>query len=149
MHRVTLLVDKKEVATDAQSITLKVDGLAVYKSEPTNFRKEMAKAGNLKSLTMQTFLKAAGSAFGHSDRFGILENIMESPKLYSQLRKTSKMTSPNLNYHLKKLIDGWIVYKAENGKYAVTILGELLLKHFQRFIRETEKLQRRLNSGEN
>ena len=134
---------------DAQSINLKIDGLTVYQSKPTDFRKEMAKAGNLKSLTMQTFLKAADSAFGHPDRFRILERIAESPKLYSQLRRTFKMTSPNLNYHLKKLVDGWVAYKAENGKYAVTILGELLLKHFQRFIRETEKLQRRLNSGEN
>lgn len=144
LHRVDLIIDGKEITMDAQSVTLKINGVPVYKSKSTGFWKEMEKVGDLHFLSIQALLKAADAAFSHTDRFRIFESLLESPKAYNHLKKDFEMTSANLNYHLKRLIDGWIAYKADNGKYATTILGELLLKHFRRFNQEVEHLQRKV-----
>jgi len=129
---------------DAQSVTLKINGVSVYKSKPTDFWKEMGEVGDLRFLSIQALLKAADAAFSHTDRFKIFQSLLESPKAYSQLKRDFEMTSPNLNYDLKRLIDGWIVYKADNGNYAATFLGELLLKHFRRFNQEVDRLQHKV-----
>lgn len=144
LNRVDLIVDGKEITMDARSVTLKINGVSVYKSKPTDFWKEMGKVGDLRYLTIQALLKAADAAFSHADRFRIFQSLLKSPNAYNQLRKDFEMTSANLNYHLKRLIDGWIVYKADNGKYAATILGELLLKHFRRFNQEVERLRHKV-----
>jgi len=80
-----------------------------------------------------------------SETIHILKSLAESPKSFTEIKELLDTTSATTNFHLKTLIKGTIVYKDENGRYALTLLGELLLDYFSRFLEEANRLHRAID----
>ena len=141
LRKVDIIIDKKEIASKGNEIELKIDGVKVYSTrDPCGTRKSDIE--NLQWASVKHFLKASDSAFSHSDRFLIVKSLIESPKSFTQIKELLSTSSANTNFHLKKLIEGMIVYKDENGRYALTLLGELVLNYFSKFLEEASLLQK-------
>jgi DNA-binding HxlR family transcriptional regulator len=125
--------------SNGQRIDLRVDGRRVY-STKNSCPKTNLEIGNLDWSVLEYFLKIASSAFGHVDRFRIIKYIAESPKSFSEIKKLLKAQSPTVNFHLKTLSDQTLILKNENGKYALTLMGESVLDYFADFIKEANCL---------
>lgn len=135
-HWVELTIDGKTIKTEAKNLSLKIDDLSVYQ-----FPNIKTKSGKLQTASLGFFLRSAKAAFAHDERFEIIRSLTESPKTFSEIKKVFDTPSPTLNFHLKKLTKSWVVYKRKDGKYALTLLGELLLSYFSKFLDEAAKLQ--------
>ena len=144
-RKVDVIIDGKKITSKAKKIELKIDGVKVYSTDdPSNTSK--ANIGDLQWTSVKYFLKASDSTFSHSDRFRIVRSLVESPKSFTEIKELLSTTSATANFHLKKLIDGMIVYKDENNRYALTLLGELVLDYFSRFLEEANHLQKTIDS---
>ena len=143
-RKVDIVIDGKKITSEGKQIELKIDGVKVYSTrDPYDANK--ANTEDLQWTSVKYFLKASDSAFSHSDRFRIVKSLAESSKNFTEIKKLLSTTSATTNFHLKKLIDGMIVYKDENGRYALTLLGELVLDYFSRFLEEANLLQKVIN----
>lgn len=127
--------------SNGNEIELKVDGVKVYSTHDPCGRKK-SDIENLQWASIKYFLKASDSAFSHSDRFLVVKSLIQSPKSFTQIKELLRTSSATTNFHLKKLIDGMIVYKDENGKYALTLLGELVFDYFSKFLEEANLLEK-------
>lgn len=136
-HFIELSVDGKTIKTQAKTLSLKIDDLPVY-----NFPHTRTRNRKLRTFTLKFFLRSVKAAFGHDDRFEIMRNLVESPKTFGEFKDILDIPSPTLNFHLKKLTETWVVYKRKDRKYAITLLGELLLSYFSKFFEEAAKLQK-------
>lgn len=142
-RRIDVTIDGKKITSKGKKIELKVDGEKVY-STVNSADKLEPDVKNLEWISVNSLLKASNSAFGHNDRFNIVKSLVESPKSFTKIKKLLTTTSPTVNFHLKKLIDGMIVYKDENGNYTLTLLGELLFEYFSGFMKEALLLNREI-----
>lgn len=125
--------------SQGEKVDLRVNGKRVYSTEKscpdTNFE-----IGNLDGAVLKYFLRIATSAFGHADRFRIIKHLAESPKSFSEIKKMLEAQSPTVNFHLKTLVDKTLVLKDENGRYTLSLMGELVLDYFADFIKEANCL---------
>ena len=138
-RKVDIIIDGKKITSKGKKIELKIDGRKVYSTDnPHNTNKSVIE--DLPWASVESFLKASDSAFSHVDRFRIAKSLVESPKKFTEIKKSLDTTSATTNFHLKTLINGIIVYKDENGRYALTLLGELVLDYFSRFLEEASLL---------
>lgn len=144
-RKVDVIIDGKKITSKAKKIELRIDGVKVYSTgNPRNTNKSDIE--DLAWTSVKSFLKAADSAFSHSDRFRIVKSLAKSPKIFTEIKELLNTTSATANFHLKKLIEGMIVYKDENGKYALTLLGELIFDYFSNFLAEANLLQKAIDS---
>jgi len=144
-RKVDVIIDGKKITSKAKKIELKIDGVKVYSTDdPSNTNK--TNIDDLQWTSVKYFLKASNSTFSHSDRFRIVRFLVESPKSFTEIKDSLSTTSATTNFHLKKLIDGMIAYKDGNGRYALTLLGELVLDYFSRFLGEANHLQKAIDS---
>ena len=144
LRKADIVIDGKKITSEGKKIELKIDGVKVYSTDdPSNTNK--ANIEDLQWTSVKYFLKASDSAFSHSDRFRIVRSLVGSPKSFTEIKELLSTTSATANFHLKKLIDGMIVYKDGNGRYALTLLGELVLDYFSRFLEEANRLQKAIN----
>jgi DNA-binding HxlR family transcriptional regulator len=134
-RRIDVTIDDKKITSKGKKIELKIDGEKVYSTD-TSADKSESDIKASEWVSVKSLIKASNSAFGHNDRFRIVKSLVESPKSFTEIKNLLTTTSPTVNFHLKKLIDGMIVYKTENGNYALTLLGELLFEFFSRFLKE-------------
>lgn len=144
-HLIDIIIDGRRLKTQGEEIVLQVDGRSVYRS--TTVLQQGLKSNkidDLKVSALRFFLEAAESSFGHMERFKIVRTLSESPRTFSEIKRLLSMTSATADYHLRKLVDSLILYKDESGRYALTILGELILDYFSKFIDEAESLQKTL-----
>jgi hypothetical protein len=142
-HKVDVIIDDKRIATNGERVELKIDGVKVFsQSNPSENSKSDTK--NLQWTSVKFFLKASDSAFSHSERFRILKYLTESPRSFTEIKELLGATSATADFHIKKLVDGMIVYKNDNDRYALTLLGELVLDYFSRFLKEASRLQEKL-----
>lgn len=139
-HKVDIMIDGKKITSMGKKIQLKIDGMEVFSTVDSYNMKFHFE--DLQWTSMKHFIKASDSSFGHINRFRIVKSLSESPKSFTEIKQLLDTTSANANFHLKTLIDGTIVYKDENGKYALTLLGELILNYFSRFLAEASQLQK-------
>jgi len=140
-RKVDVIIDGKRITSEGKEIELKIDGVKVYSTgDPYDTKKSDIK--DLQWTSIKYFLKASDSAFSHIDRFRIVKSLAESPKSFTEIKELLSTTSATANFHLKKLNDGMIVYKNENGRYALTLLGELVLDYFSKFLEEAVLLQK-------
>jgi len=144
-RRVDVIIDQKKITSKGKKIELKIDGLKVYSTKnPSQTNKSDTK--DLQWASIKSFLKAADSAFSHSDRFRIVKSLAESPRSFTEVKDMLNTTSATTNFHLKTLTNSVIVYKDENGRYALTLLGELVLEYFSKFLEEASLLQKSVES---
>ena len=155
-RRIELILDGKKILTHARSFELKIDGTPIYRFTESIFQANKSKSrveeldiDKLKVLSVQTLLKGANAIFGHVDRFKIVRIISDSPKSFTEIKRALNISSSTASFHLKKLIEDAIIYKTEEGKYAVTLLGKLLLDFFSRFLFEVERLGKPYFSRDN
>jgi DNA-binding HxlR family transcriptional regulator len=144
-RKVDIIIDGKKITAKAEKIELKIDGLKVFSTRDQH----VADKHDIKDLqwpSIKSLLKTADAAFSHSDRFRIVKSLGESPKSFTEIKEFLKTTSATTNFHLKRLANGMIVYKDENGRYALTLLGELVLSYFSDFFEEAKDLQKELSS---
>jgi len=138
-RQIDVVIDGKHFMSSGHKVNLRVDGKKVYSTEnscpDTNFE-----IGNLDWTVLKYFLKIASSAFGHVDRFRIMEYLAESPKSFSEIKKLLKAQSPTVNFHLKTLAGETLISKNENGKYALTLMGELVFDYLADFLKEANCL---------
>jgi len=139
-HKVDIIIDGKKITSMGKKIQLKIDGMEVFSTVDSYNMKFHFE--DPKWTSIKYFIKASDSSFGHINRFRIVKSLSESPKSFTEIKQLLDTTSANANFHLKTLIDGTIVYKDENGKYALTLLGELILNYFSRFLAEANQLQK-------
>jgi DNA-binding transcriptional ArsR family regulator len=135
-HLVELIIDGKKIKTEANDLLLKIDNLSVYQ-----FPNIKTNSSKIQTISLKFLLRSANAAFGHDERFEIVRSLAEFPKTFSEIKEIFDMPSPTLNFHLKKMTKSWVVYKNRDGKYAMTLLGELLLNYFSKFLEEAAKLQ--------
>jgi DNA-binding transcriptional ArsR family regulator len=128
-------------------IGLKIDGIKVYSTDDSRSKADF-KVEDVEWEGLESFLVASVSAFGHIHRFRIVKFLAESPKSFTEIRKLLEATPPTTNFHLKALVDGTIVFKDENGKYALTLMGELILDYFTCFLKEANRLRNGLEQQE-
>lgn len=141
VRKVDILIDGRKFTSTGERIELKVDGSRVY-SSVAHDKNNKIPVNDLGWASVKTLLKASDSAFGHVDRFRIVRLLAESSKSFTEIKEMLNATSPTANFHLKTLIDGMIAYKDENGRYALTLLGELILKYFSDFLVEADVLSK-------
>jgi DNA-binding transcriptional ArsR family regulator len=137
-RQIEVIIDGKHLMSKGQRVDLRVDGKKVYSTEnclDTNFE-----IGTLDWTVVEYFLKIASSAFGHVDRFRIMRCLAESPKSFSEIKELLKTQSPTVNFHLKTLSNEALILKNENGKYALALMGELILNYFSDFLKEASCL---------
>jgi DNA-binding transcriptional ArsR family regulator len=145
-HLIDVIIDGRSLKTQGKDVILQVDGRSVYRSTAPRSELRSNQIDDLKISVLKSFLEAADSSFGHIDRFRIVRSLSESPKAFSEIKRLFSLTSATADYHLKRLVDSLIIYKDESGRYALTLLGELILDYFSRFINEAENLQKALIS---
>lgn len=143
---IDLLIDDRKMTTKASKIELKIDDKTLFKFDGSGQDREFKLEKidlekNFQAFTMHSLSQAMNSAFGHPYRFRILMSLRSSPKSFTEVKKLLKVSSPTVDYHLDKLVKGWIVSKDEKERYSLTILGELMLEFFSQFLKEAEKLQ--------
>lgn len=143
-HKVELVLDGKVITTTGKRVVLKIDGNSVYDFDSFGGKIEFD-LDEFEVSTIKFLLRAANSAFGHADRFQIITNCAEQPKTFSEIKKLLRLTSPTLDYHLKRLIESWVLYKNEQQNYALTLLGQLILGYFSDFIREARELKNQIH----
>lgn len=143
-HKISLLVDKKEIATEGREVELKVDNLPVYRLEDVNwerrFRGQKVEIEDFEAFYVTFLLKAANSIFGHPDRYKLARTLMISSRSFTDLQNLFKMTAPTLDFHLKKLVSGLVVEQNESKKYSLTIIGEMLLEYFSQSLQEARNI---------
>jgi hypothetical protein len=144
-RRVDIIIDDKKITSKAKEIELRIDGMKVFSTVNTH---NMGKnhIDNLQWTSVKSLLRASDSTFSHIDRFRIVKSLLESPKSFTEVKQLLNTTSATANFHLKTLINGTIVYK-EDGRYALTLLGELVLDYFSRFLQEADRLQNMIDLG--
>lgn len=143
-RKVDVIIDGKKITSKGKKIELKIDGVKVYSTRDfIDLDKPDVK--DLQWTSIKYLLRASDSAFSHSDRFRTVKSLAESPKSFTEIKKLLSTTSATTNFHLKKLVNEMIVYKDENGRYALTLLGELVLDYFLRFLEEANLLQKAIN----
>lgn len=146
-HSIELVIDGKGVKTTGRKVVLKIDGEPVYDFDSLHGTYE-PDLDELEASAFRFLLESANAAFGHAHRFRITISCGEQPKTFSELKKSFKMTSPTLDYHLKRLTESWVLYKNEEEKYALTLLGQLILHFFSKFFHEARKLKKELQNEE-
>lgn len=124
---------------------MKIDGIRVFSTNDRFCGKEQA-ANDVEWRSIKSLLKTANSAFSHSDRYQIVRSLAETAKSFTDVKSLLGTSPATTNFHLKTLTRGMIVYKDENGKYALTLMGELVLGFFSNFLEEALKLQKELPS---
>jgi len=139
--KVDIIIDGKKITSKGKEIELKIDGVKVY-STRDSYDTNKSDIEDLQWTSVKYFLKASDSAFSHIDRFRIVKSLAESPRSFTEIKELLSTTSATANFHLKKLINGMILYKDENGRYALTLLGELVLEYFSKFLEEAILLQK-------
>ena len=144
-RKVEAIIDGKKIMSEGKKIELKIDGMEVYSTDKSCATNK-SNVADLQWTSVKTFLKASDSAFSHIDRFRTSKSLTEAPKSFTEIKQLLSATSATTSFHLKKLIDGMIVYKDENGKYALTLLGELVLNYFSKFLEEASLLQKSIES---
>jgi len=143
-RKVDVTIDGKKITSNGKKVELKIDGVRVYSTaHPSGTDK--AEIKDLQWSSIRYLLKASDSAFSHEDRFRIVKSLVESPMSFTEIKKLLDTTSATANFHLKKLIAGMIAYKNENGRYALTLLGELVLDYFSKFLEEASLLEETMN----
>lgn len=145
-YTIDLLIDDKKMTTEAAKIELKIDGKTLFKFDDSAQSREFKLENfdlkkNFQAFTMQSLSQAINSAFGHPYRSRIVMSLRSSSKSFTNIKKLLKVSSPTVDYHLNKLVEGWIVSKDEKERYTLTILGELILKFLSQFMKQAEKLQ--------
>lgn len=143
-RKVDIIIDGKKITSKAEKIELKIDGIRVY-SAGNRYGADKSDIKDLQWSSVKSFLKAADSAFSHSDRFRIVKSLAESPRSFTEIKDLLNTTSATTNFHLKTLVNSMIVYKDENGRYALTLLGELVLGYFSNFLEEAKHLQKEID----
>jgi len=144
-RKVDIIIDGKKITSKAEKIELKIDGISVY-SVGNRYEADKSDVKDLQWSSVKSFLKAADSAFSHSDRFRIVKSLAESPRSFTEIKDLLNTTSATTNFHLKTLVHSMIAYKDENGRYALTLLGELVLDYFSSFLEEAKRLRREITS---
>jgi DNA-binding HxlR family transcriptional regulator len=146
-QNVDVAIDGKHFASKGKRIALRINGKKVFSTEDlcpsANFKIE-----DVEWESLESFLQTASSAFGHIDRFRIVKFLSKSPKSFTEIKKLLEVTSPTVNFHLKALMDGTVIFKNEARKYALTLMGELLLDYFADFLKEANSLQNELYQQE-
>jgi len=140
-RKVDVIIDGQKITSEGKEIEFRIDGLKVYSTEDF-YNGEKSDIKDLRWTSIKYFLKASDSAFSHGDRFRIVMSLAESPKSFTEIKELLSATSATTNFHVKRLIDGMIVFKDENGRYALTLLGQLVLDYFSRFLEEANVLQK-------
>lgn len=143
-RQIDVIIDGKHIMSKGHRIDLKIDGKKVYSTEDT-CQVEDLKTEDFDRESIEYFLRVASSAFDHVDRFRMMKYIAESPKSFTEIKKLLEAQSPTTNFHLKVLIDETLVYKNEHGKYALTLMGKLVLEYFAGFLKEANCLRDVLN----
>ena len=136
---IDVIVDGKKIRTSGREIVLKIDGKTVYSSDNPIFEFDDNKE-KIKISTVQALIKAANSVFGHNDRYRIINSLVESSKTFTEIKELFNMTSATADYHIKRLSDGLLIYKDENRRYAPTVIGELIIEYFSKFLQATENI---------
>ena len=127
--------------SEGKRIEFRVDGMKIYSTgDLTDASKCTVEDLQWKSIVY--FLKASDSAFSHSDRFRTVMALSESPKSFTEIKELLSAAPATTSFHLKKLIEGMIIHKNENGRYDLTLLGQLVLGHFSKFLEEASALQK-------
>jgi len=142
-HKVDMIIDGRKITSKVNDIELKIDDVKVYSTKHRYNHKKSSKDFTWTSI--KSFLNASDSAFSHIDRFRIVRSLSESPKTFTEIKQLLNATSATANFHLKTLINGMIVYKDKDGKYALSLLGELVLDYFSTFLEEANRLQKTIN----
>lgn len=146
-RKVDITIDGKKIKTVAKDIELTIDGRKVLSTNDLNQTNSFC-IEDLQWTSLKALLNASDSAFGHIDRFRIVKSLGENLMSFTEVKELLNTTSPTANFHLKTLLNGTIVYKDENGKYALTLLGDLILDYFLKFLEEANRLQNTINSRE-
>ena len=138
-HKIDLIIDGKKIQSQGQDIKIKIDDKNIFDTRfPSN--KEESDLVDFPLETVKSFLKSSNSVFSHIDRYRLVTSLTESPKSFTEIKTMLNAKSPTTNFHLKTLINGMIIYKNENGRYALTILGESVLDYFSKFLEEATKV---------
>lgn len=143
-RKVDVIIDGKKITSKGKRIELKIDGVKVYSTRDSS-DPDRPDVKDIQWTSIKYFLRASDSAFSHGDRFRIVKSLAELPKSFTEIKKQLSTTSATTNFHLKKLINGMIVYKDENNRYTLTLLGELVLDYFSRFLEEASLLQKAID----
>ncbi len=145
-RQIDVSIDGKHFLSEGERIDLRVNGKKVYSTEKS-CNDEGISIKKLDDWTVVNyFLKIALSAFGHPDRFKIISYLAESPKAFSEIKKLLGSQSPSINFHLKSLVNETLIFKDENGKYALSLMGELVLDYFSNFIKKVSCLNNTVNT---
>lgn len=136
---VDIVIDGKRLSSEAQEIELRIDGIKVYPARNHYTSKEES-FEELELDSLNALLKAATSVFSHPNRFRAVKSLAESSKSFTEIKGILGSTSPAINFHLKTLINGLIIHKEPNGKYSLTLLGELVYDYFSGFLKEARAL---------
>lgn len=142
-RRVDFIIDGKKITSKAQDIEIRIDGVKVYATSD-RYHGNQHDTKDIEWRSIKSLLKTADSAFSHSDRFRIMKSLAEFPKTFTEIKNLLSRTSATADFHLKTLTRGMIIFKDENGKYALTLLGELVFNYFSNFLKEARDLQKEL-----
>jgi len=142
-QKIDVTIDGKKISSNGKKIELRINGKKVYSTVNSDDKSETS-VKDLEWISINSLLKSSNSAFGHNDRFRIVKSLVKSPKSFTEIKTLLTTSSPTVNFHLKKLVDGMIAYKDENGKYALTLLGELLFEYFSKFLEAATLLNKEI-----
>jgi len=69
---------------------------------------------------------------------GVIRELKNSTKSFSQLKKNLSMSSGSLNYHLLKLRSAGILKKTQGERYTLTTLGQKVSEIVRRTLKEVK-----------
>jgi hypothetical protein len=139
LHLTKLIIDGKTSEIMGKTIILEIDGRQVFDSQKFEEFKGVSPHHDISDV--RTLLKAAEAAFGNSNRFQILVSCAEKAEGFSAIKRTLNIPAPTLNYHIKYLLEAWLLYKNDQGLYSSTLLGNLILEYFSDFLSAANALQ--------
>jgi DNA-binding HxlR family transcriptional regulator len=92
-------------------------------------------------MTKDKVVKAVGEVLSSPPKVGIVNEVEDQPKSFSELQKKLKMTSGNLNYHLLRLTSAGLLTKDTENRYAITPLGRDVDEVVKKALKASEEIE--------
>lgn len=86
-------------------------------------------------------LLAITKSMANENRLVVLRELLQHPRDYDHLQKTTKLGKTALSNHLNQLLESELIVKIEHGKYKITDDGSIFIEALVIAFKKTKRWQ--------
>jgi hypothetical protein len=138
--KIELIVDGIKLTSEGSEVQLIINGSPTYSNVCNAIPKLPKKTKDFQTLEISYALRIINTMFGNNERHRIILSLIESAKSFTELQKTLESKPASLDFHLKKLLTEMVIYKNNDKKYALSVIGREFYNYFTEFLKPIEEL---------